>query len=115
MAYSKELADRVRKILSRHVDVKEKAMFGGLSFLLNGKMVCGVLKEDLVVRVDPKESEKLLKEKGARPMDFTGRPMKGFLYVNSVGTNTGRKLSKWIKRSLDFVSLTLPQQNKRRR
>ena len=88
--------------------IKEKAMFGGISFLLNGRMFCGVLKDDLVVRVNPKEHEILAKKPGTRPMDFTGKPMKGFLYVNMKGYEKDKDLQEWIKQSFDFVS-TLPE------
>lgn len=77
MPYNKELAKRVRKILSQEKDLTEKRMFGGLSFLLNGRMCCGVLRDDLVVRIGPKEYQQALEEPHARPMDFTGRPLRG--------------------------------------
>ena len=104
MAYDQKLADRIRKTLSRRKGITEKNMFGGVSFLLNGKMCCGVLKDILVVRVNPDESEMLLKKPHVRPMDFTGRPMKGFLYVSLGGYNTDKKLSAWVECSIDFVS-----------
>ncbi|MBM2846978.1 MAG: methyltransferase [Bacteroidetes bacterium] len=75
MAYNEALASRTRAALARKRGITEKAMFGGLSFLLNGKMVCGVLKNDLVVRVHPDESDALLKKPYVRPMDFTGHPI----------------------------------------
>ena len=108
MVYDEKLADRIRKTLSRRKGITEKKMFGGLSFLLNGKMCCGVLKDILVVRVNPKESDTLLKKPHVRPMDFTGRPMKGFLYVSADGYKTEKQLSVWIERSVDFVSSNLP-------
>ena len=108
MAYDEKLADRIRNILGRHKGITEKKMFGGLSFLLNGKMCCGVLKDMLVVRVNSKESDLLLKKPHVRPMDFTGRPMKGFLYVSMDGYKTEKQLSVWVERSVDFVSSNLP-------
>ena len=81
-------------------------MFGGLSFLCRGKMFCGLLKDDLVVRVNPEESDALLKKKHVRPMDFTGRPMKSFLYISPGGYQTEKQLSAWLKRSLDFLTAT---------
>ena len=104
MAYDEKLADRVRKMLGRRKGITEKKMFGGLSFLLNGKMCCGVLKGILVVRVDPQESDLLLKQPHIWPMDFTGRPMKGFLYVSADGCKTDQQLLEWVDRSIDFVS-----------
>lgn len=104
MAYDEQLAERVRILLKGKKEVSEKKMFGGLSFLVDGKMFCGVLKDDLVVRVDPTDSEKLVKQPHVRYMDFTGKPMKGFLYISADGYNTDSKLSGWIDRSLRFVS-----------
>ena len=104
MVFDEKLADRIRKALGRRKGITEKKMFGGLSFLLNSKMCCGVLKDILVVRVNPKESDMLLKKPHVRPMDFTGRPMKGFLYVNKQGYKTEKQLSAWVERSVDFVS-----------
>ena len=108
MAYDEKLANRIRKTISRRKGITEKKMFGGLSFLLNGKMCCGVLKDILVVRVNPKESDVLLKKPHVRPMDFTSRPMKGFLYVSADGYKTEKQLSAWVERSVDFVSSNLP-------
>jgi len=104
MAYNEALANRTRKVLARKRGITEKAMFGGLSFLLNGKMVCGILKNDLVVRAHPNESDTLLKKPHVRLMDFTGRPMKGFLYVGPGGYKTDRNLREWVERGLEFVS-----------
>ena len=103
MVYDETLANRLRKQLGRQKGVTEKKMFGGLSFLLNGKMCCGVLKDILVVRVNPKESDKLLNEPNVRPMDFTGRPMKGFLYVSSAAYKTDKQLSAWVERGVGFL------------
>ena len=113
MAYDLKLADRIRKTLGRRKGITEKNMFGGVSFLLNGKMCCGALKDVLVVRVNPDESESLLKKPYARPMDFTGRPMKGFLYVSSGGYKTDKQLGAWIERSIDFAS-SLPVKRKKK-
>lgn len=104
MVYDERLAQRLRNTLARRKGVTEKPMFGGLSFLLQGKMFCGVLKDDLVVRIDPADAEALLKKPQVRPMDFTGRPMKGFLYVGPTGYRTDRMLSDWVERGMRFVS-----------
>jgi TfoX/Sxy family transcriptional regulator of competence genes len=98
MAYDEQLAERVRKALARRRNITEKKMFGGLSFLRNGKMLCGVLKDLLVVRVSPEEAGKLLQKAHVRPMDFTGRPIKGFLYVEPGGTKSAAQLAGWIER-----------------
>ncbi len=103
MAYDENLADRIRKALKGKGEIAEKKMFGGLCLLLRGKMCCGVIKDVLVARVDPDDAPALLKQPGVRPMDFTGRPMKGFLYVHQ-RVLAGPKLSRWLKRCLAFAS-----------
>lgn len=106
MAYDEKLAARVRKALSGHKAVAEIRMFGGLCWTLRGNMCCGVLKQDLVLRVEPEKAARYLAEPHARPMDFTGRPMKNFLYVGPKGC-AGSGLGKWLKRSIAFA-LSLP-------
>ena len=102
MVYNEKLADRIRKVLGKNKNVTEKKMFGGLSFLLNGKMLCGVLKEDLVLRISHDEYENAIKKLNVRPMDFTGRPMKGFVYVNQKGCKCDKDLKKWIELSYKY-------------
>ena len=103
MVYDEKLADRIRKTIGKNKNVTEKKMFGGLSFLLKGKMFCGVLKEDLVLRISHDEYENALKKPNVRPMDFTGRPMKGFIYVNSNGCKSDKNLKEWVDLSLNYV------------
>lgn len=103
MAYDEKLAERIRKALKGKGEISEKKMFGGLCFLLSGKMCCGILKDDLVARVDPKESPILLQKDLVRPMDFTGRPMKGFLYISQKVLQTPAQLNEWLKRCLTFA------------
>jgi len=102
MAYNERLAERIRKALGRRRNITEKKMFGGLSFLQNGKMLCGVMKDLLVVRIGPEEAAELLKKPRikphVRPMDFTGRPMKGFLYVEPGGCKSAAQLAAWMDR-----------------
>ena len=104
MAYDAKLADRIQKLLSKRKGIVEKKMFGGIAFMLRGNMCCGVVKETLMLRVGPEQYEKLLKEPHARPMDFTGRPLKGFLYVTPQGFRTDAALRKWVERAVDFVA-----------
>ena len=103
MVYNEKLADRIRKVLGKNKNVTEKKMFGGLSFLLNGKMLCGVLKENLVLRISHDEYESAIKKLNVRPMDFTGRPMKGFVYVNQSGSKSDKDLKKWVNLSLNHA------------
>lgn len=107
MAYEEKLAARVRKLMAKYKAVAEIRMFGGLCFTLRGNMSCGVLRNDLVLRVAPEAAPKHLAEPHVRPMDFTGRPMKNFLYVGPKGYASAAALRKWIKRSVDFA-LSLP-------
>jgi hypothetical protein len=85
MSYDEKLAQRVRKILAARSDVAEKKMFGGLAFMLRGRMFCGVIKEDLVVRVGPHQHEVALQQPHARPMDFTGRPRRTSWLPKQIG------------------------------
>ena len=103
MAYDEKLADRIRKTIGKNKNVTEKKMFGGLSFMLHGKMFCGVLKEDLVLRISHDEYEDALKKPNIRPMDFTGRPMKGFIYVNPNGCKSDKDIKQWVDLSLKFA------------
>ncbi len=111
MAYNEKLAERIRKTLEKESGLSEKRMFGGLSFLINRNMCAGVLEDNLVVRVGYEKYEEALSLPNASPMDFTGRPMKGFIYVGSDGYKTEKSLSKWIQLGLDFAK-SLPPKNK---
>src|SRR5687767_1883762 len=108
MAYNLKLAERIRSELSG-VPFVEKKMFGGVGFLLNGNMACGVNKNDLIVRVDPEKHNALLKKPHAKPFDLTGRPMKGWLVVEAEGCKTEKQLSAWVKEGIAFASTLLPK------
>ena len=90
----------------------EKKMFGGLAYLSNGKMFAGILKSELMVRVGPEGNDAALKEPHTRPMDFTGKPMKGYIFVNPAGTKTTAQLRKWLTRGQTFVSSLPPAKRK---
>lgn len=107
MAYDEGLAQRVREALASRRDVTEKKMFGGLAFLVRGNMCCGVVGERLMVRVGPAAYEAALSQPHAGEMNFTGRPMKGFVYVEPEGVESDRALRKWVARATGFV-LELP-------
>jgi TfoX/Sxy family transcriptional regulator of competence genes len=104
MAYDTKLADRVRRAVETRRDVTEKAMFGGLAFLLDGKMFCGISKGDLMVRVGPDRHDEALGRPHVRPMDFTGRPMKGYVFVGPEGCRTRRMVEPWVERGATFVA-----------
>lgn len=107
MAFDEALAERVRRALAEQRRVVEKRMFGGLAFMVDGNMCCGVMGEDLMVRVGPVAYEAELSRPGARVMDFTHRPMKGYLYVAPGGVATAGALRSRLKPALAFVA-TLP-------
>lgn len=103
MAYNQKLADRTREIISRtHKKVEEKRMFGGLCFMVNNKMCLGVEQERLMVRLDPKMYEEVMEREGCKPMDFTGKVMKGFVFVDIEALNTMKKLEYWVGLALEF-------------
>ena len=103
MAYDERLADRIREAIGPRGDVTEKKMFGGLAFLLDGKMFCGIVNDDLMVRVGPERYEAALAEPHVRPMDFTGRPMNGYVFVRPGGSRTVKAIAKWAEQGAAFV------------
>jgi TfoX/Sxy family transcriptional regulator of competence genes len=103
MSYNEKLADRVREIIAlTHDKVEEKKMFGGLCFMVNDKMCVGVEKERMMVRLDPAVYEDVLEKDGCTPMDFTGKVMKGYVFVDAAVLNTNKKLDYWVQLALDF-------------
>ena len=96
MAYDEQLAARVRTLLADRTDVTERKMFGGLTFMVAGNMCCGVNGNELIVRLDPDREDEALARPHARPMDFTGRPMRGFITVQPDGLN-GDRLNRWVE------------------
>ena len=107
MAYNEELAHRVRNVLGPRENITERKMFGGLAFMLNGNMCCGVDKSNLVVRTGPDRYEEALQRPNARVFDLTGRPMRGFVYVDEAGLEEESALKDWVDISVAFAS-TLP-------
>ena len=103
MAYSEQLADRIRiSLKTKHINFIEKKMMGGLCFMVDDKMCVGIIKEDLMARIDPEIYEDALKTKGCRQMDFTGKPMKGYVLINPQGIDMESDLDYWIALALDF-------------
>ena len=107
MAFDEAVAERVRKALAGATDVVEKRMFGGIAFMVRGNMCCGVIGDRLMLRVGPKGYETALSRPHASAMDFTGRPMKGMVYVEPAGFASPRDLKTWIGRAMEFT-LSLP-------
>lgn len=103
MGFDEELGERVGLALDRFGVIYEtKKMMGGLCFMVDDKMLLAVVSDDLMVRLSPEEVERGLEEHGCRPMDFTGRPMKGFLFVEAELVKLNHALESWIKRALAF-------------
>jgi TfoX/Sxy family transcriptional regulator of competence genes len=104
MTHDEKLAERIRRALTGDLEIAEKTMFGGLAFLSRGKMFCGIVEDDLMVRVGPDAYAQALRQPHARPMDFTGKPMKGYVFVGPKGVARQPSVTKWVRRGVDFVS-----------
>ena len=107
MAYDEQLAERLRTALAGREGLSERRMFGGLAFMLNGNMCCGLTADALMVRVGPDRFQQALDQPYARPMDFTGRPMKGMVYVGPEGYRSDADLAAWVSQGAQFAA-TLP-------
>ncbi len=103
MAYNEKLANMTRELISlAEKNVQEKAMFGGLCFMVNDKMCVGVEKDRLMVRLDPARYDEVMEKEGCKPMDFTGKVMKGFVFVDADVLNTKKKLEYWVRLALEY-------------
>jgi len=109
VAYDEQLAARIRTVLGDDPGVDERKMFGGVAFLLDGNMFVGLTGDDLMVRVGPESWADALAQPHAREMDFTGRSMRGYVYVDAAGTAEDDALAAWIERALDFVGSLPPK------
>ena len=103
MPFNEDLALHIRAALGSRDGVVERKMFGGIAFMLSGNMCVGVTGDDLMVRVGPGGLDDAMAQPHARPMDFTGRPMKGFVYVAPAGTAKDDSLKQWVQRGIDFA------------
>ncbi len=113
MAFDEALAVRIRTVLAkRNVEFEEKNMMGGLCFLVDGKMCIGVVKNKLMARIGPDAYDEALKAEGCTEMDFTGKPMKGFVFVEQPGISGQRKLEHWIGLCLSYNPLARPGRKK---
>ena len=102
MAYDEQLAERVRGVLPDPAAVREQKMFGGLAFMAGGHMFCGVMKDELMLRLGPDGAEQALTRPHVRVMDFTGRPMKGMVLVGREGLK-GAALRRWVDTAMAFA------------
>lgn len=103
MAYDTELAMRIQKLLAKRDGIVEKKMFGGTAFMFHGNLACGVNKNDLIVRIDPEETVEALAQKGVKPFDLTGRPMKGWIVVTGAAVKDAAALRKWVNRGVKYA------------
>jgi len=109
MAFDEKLAERIRKRLGKRAGLLEKTMFGGIAFLLNGNMCCGVHGAELIVRLYPEQTDKALSERHTRLFDLTGRPMKGWILVEPKGLATDSQLGKWVGVATKYAASLPPK------
>jgi len=115
MAFNETLADRTREIIARtHKNVEEKRMFGGLCFMVNNKMCVGVEKERLMVRLDPAKYDEAMEREGCREMNFTGKVMRGYVFVDAEVLNKQKELEYWINLALEFNKSAKPSKMKKK-
>lgn len=104
MAYDEELAQRIRALLAGRDDVTERKMFGGIAFMVRDRMAVGIVRDDLMVRVGPEAHDDAVARPHARPMDFTGRPMRGMVYVAPVGVADDADLARWVETGAGYAA-----------
>lgn len=109
MAYSEELAERIREVIDDRPGVTERKMFGGIAWMVNGNMACGIIGEDLMVRLDRDDAEAAHAEDHVGPMEFTGRPMRGFIMVEAAGIEDDPNLGRWVDAGADFAESLPPK------
>jgi|SRR4030095_596103 len=112
MAYNEKLGERISKLLKPHKGVVEKKMFGGIAYMFKNKMMCGIIKNDLMVRTLDEKFEGMLKKLHVRQMDFAGRPMRGFLYVGPDAIKTDKQLSAWLDVGIEYALKSPPKKKK---
>ena len=115
MAFNEKLADRVREIIAEtQRSVAEKRMFGGLCFMVNDKMCLGVEQERLMVRLDPARYDQALENEGAEPMDFTGKIMIGYVFVDIDALKTKQQLKYWVDLALEYNKIAISSRKKKK-
>ncbi|MEP7164967.1 MAG: TfoX/Sxy family protein [Ferruginibacter sp.] len=115
MAYNEKLADRVREMIAAtETNIEEKRMFGGLCFMVNDKMCIGVEKERLMLRIDPAVYVEVMEKDGCIPMDFTGKVMKGFVFVDAAVLSTKKDLGFWVELALAYNKIAKPSKKKKK-
>jgi len=112
MAYDVSLAQRVREILRLRRGITERKMFGGIAFMLRGHMFVGISKQSLMARVGPQNHDRAMAKAGVREMDFTGKPMRGYVFVGPQGLKSRAALKHWVDLCADFVA-SLPAKSRK--
>lgn len=112
MAYDEALAERVRNAIGSRPEISERKMFGGIAFMAGSNMFIGVMKAEIMCRVGPGAHDEAVTRPGARIMDFTGRPMKGYVYAGPPGIESDADLKAWVDQSYAFAS-SLPAKVKK--
>ena len=111
--YNEALANRVRQKLANLSNIEEKEMMGGLTFMYNDKMCIGIIKDELMCRIDPALHESCVEKTGCRTMDFTNRPMKGYIMIDETGMTTQKDFDYWIDLAIDFNKRAKSSKRKR--
>jgi TfoX/Sxy family transcriptional regulator of competence genes len=113
MTYDEKLADRTREMIAlTQKNVEEKKMFGGLCFMVNDKMCIGVEKERLMLRIGPERYDEAMEKEGCQPMDFTGKVMKGYVFVDADAVTTKKKLEYWVALALEYNKIAKASKKK---
>lgn len=107
MPFDEQLTERARAALTDVTDLQERKMFGGLAFLVSGHMACGIVGDELMLRLGAEGADAALDEPNVRPMDFTGKPLRTMVFVEPAGLQSDQALAAWVERALTFVR-TLP-------
>jgi TfoX/Sxy family transcriptional regulator of competence genes len=102
MAFNEKLNNRIREAIAHLPNVEEKNMFGGVCYMLNGKMCVGVVKDEMMCRIDHDIYEEVLEKPGCREMTFTGKPMKGYVFISDEGMKTKKQFDYWINLCIEF-------------
>jgi len=114
MAYNEKLATRIRETLANLPNIEEKEMMGGLTFMYNGKMCVGIIADEIMCRIDPNFHEEAVEKTGCRTMDFTKRPMKGYVMVDKTGMIKNEEFEDWINLWLEFNSKAKSSKKKKK-
>ncbi|MFO1078606.1 MAG: TfoX/Sxy family protein [Planctomycetota bacterium] len=103
MSYDEGLAERIRRVLAGDLRVTTRRMFGGIAWLCNGHMTCGIVGDDLMLRLGDEGAAAALKSRGVRPMDFTGKPLRSMVYVDASEVRTQAQVKRWVARAVEFT------------